>query len=104
MGTRGTVGFYTQGQPKLTYNHYDSYPDGVGVDVFSWLKETGLFTNDAGEAVLHPEIEGMVHRLKVVDANAEPTAKDRERIGKRYWDGSPPARTGTPTCARPRAT
>lgn len=30
MGTRGSWGFRIDGKDKLTYNHYDSYPSGLG--------------------------------------------------------------------------
>lgn len=33
MGTRGIVGFRLHGQDKLIYNHFDSYPDGLGAEV-----------------------------------------------------------------------
>lgn len=38
MGTRGTYGFRVDGQDKLSYNHFDSYPDALGEDVLSSLK------------------------------------------------------------------
>ena len=30
MGTRGVWGFHKNGKDKLTYNHFDSYPEGLG--------------------------------------------------------------------------
>jgi len=33
MGTRGALGFFIDGKTKATYNHFDSYPDGLGKDV-----------------------------------------------------------------------
>lgn len=30
MGTRGAFGVFSDGELKLTYNHYDSYPTGLG--------------------------------------------------------------------------
>lgn len=39
MGTRGLVGFVVNGENKLTYNHFDSYPDGLGLDVLHFLQE-----------------------------------------------------------------
>jgi len=33
MGTRGAVGFKVDDKYFVTYNHYDSYPDGLGVEV-----------------------------------------------------------------------
>lgn len=34
MGTRGAVGFRINGEDKLTYNHGDSHPMGLGIKVF----------------------------------------------------------------------
>jgi hypothetical protein len=33
MGTRGVFGFHKDGVDKITYNHYDSYPTGLGEEV-----------------------------------------------------------------------
>lgn len=38
MGTRGAIGFRIDGQDKVNYNHFDSYPTGVGVDVFDVIR------------------------------------------------------------------
>lgn len=38
MGTRGFVGFVVDGVEKISYNHFDSYPGGVGLDVLEWLR------------------------------------------------------------------
>lgn len=39
MGTRGFVGFIDDdGNEKITYNHWDSYPSGLGSDVLTWLR------------------------------------------------------------------
>jgi hypothetical protein len=38
MGTRGFVGVVVDGNEKLNYQQYDSYPDGVGVRVLAGLK------------------------------------------------------------------
>jgi hypothetical protein len=35
MGTRGTWGYIIDEQPKLTYNHFDSYPSGLGEAVLA---------------------------------------------------------------------
>jgi hypothetical protein len=37
MGTRGAFGFRMDGQDKVMYNHFDSYPEGLGVDVLDFL-------------------------------------------------------------------
>lgn len=38
MGTRGAVCLVIDGQEKTIYNHFDSYPGGLGQDVLTWLK------------------------------------------------------------------
>lgn len=38
MGTRGSVGFRADQQDFLTYNHFDSYPDGLGADTVKFVQ------------------------------------------------------------------
>jgi hypothetical protein len=38
MGTRGAIGYYSQGENKITYNHYDSHPTGLGCNMVSYLE------------------------------------------------------------------
>lgn len=33
MGTRGVYGYRLDGKDKLSYNHFDSYPTGLGVSI-----------------------------------------------------------------------
>lgn len=42
MGTRGAWGLIKDDKEKVTYNHYDSYPDGLGECVIDFAKETSL--------------------------------------------------------------
>lgn len=37
MSTRGAVGFYINGVNKVTYNHSDSYPSGLGQETLDFL-------------------------------------------------------------------
>lgn len=37
MGTRGAFGFRVNKQDKVTYNHFDSYPSGLGQDVLEYV-------------------------------------------------------------------
>jgi len=37
MGTRGIWGFVIDGETKVTYNHFDSYPGGLGTDLVKAL-------------------------------------------------------------------
>lgn len=38
MGTRGICGFKVDGEYKLTYNHFDSYPESLGKDVVEFVR------------------------------------------------------------------
>lgn len=40
MGTRGAYGFRIDGQDKVTYNHFDSYPEWLGVRVVEFVRCT----------------------------------------------------------------
>jgi hypothetical protein len=39
MSTRGTIGYVIDGKIYATYNHFDSYPDGLGQDVVDFCKQ-----------------------------------------------------------------
>ena len=45
MGTRGSLGFICEDKEYLNYNHFDSYPDGLGEEVLDFIvdinKENG---------------------------------------------------------------
>jgi hypothetical protein len=40
MSTRGAYGFRVDGVDKVQYNHFDSYPSGLGVEVVEFLRGT----------------------------------------------------------------
>lgn len=42
MGTSGVYGFRKNGKDKVTYNHYDSYPSGLGKAVAEFCIETPI--------------------------------------------------------------
>lgn len=39
MGTSGLFGFVYNGKYYVVYNHYDSYPDGLGQDIINEIKK-----------------------------------------------------------------
>jgi hypothetical protein len=69
MGTRGFVGVVVDGTEKIAYNHCDSYPDGLGLDVLQWLRKAHL-----GGA------RRLAAQLRVVERDSEPTDEDIERL------------------------
>lgn len=72
MGTRGAFGFIINEQEKIAYNHFDSYPEGKGVEVLRWLREADL-----------DDVRKRVADLLVVDPDSSPTPEDIERL-KQY--------------------
>jgi len=85
MGTRGFVSFVADGQTKTAYNHFDSYPEGLGEDVLLWLRAADL---DAAKV--------RAQALRVVDDSTPPTDADIERL-KPYCNPSVGGRTERPT-------
>ena len=67
MGTRGAFGFYKNGQNKITYNHYGSYPSGLGEDLVQEIRATNV-------KVLHEVFD----RIQLVDKNKKPTKEQIE--------------------------
>lgn len=39
MGTRGIYGLRKNKKDKMTYNHYDSYPEGLGNTILDYIKQ-----------------------------------------------------------------
>lgn len=68
MGTRGLVGFVHGGAEKLAYNHWDSYPDGLGVKVFEWVQ-----SNLNADLRIDPAVVAKIDALVLVDEDASPT-------------------------------
>jgi hypothetical protein len=66
MGTRGLVGFTVNGQHLLTYNHFDSYPSGLGTQTFRWLKDRLVTIED--KVVFNTEAE---ERADTLDSSAD---------------------------------
>lgn len=72
MGTRGFIGFVIDGEEKIGYNHWDSYPGGLGVDVLGWLRIA------ASEGTEH--LAELARKLRVVGSNDRATPEDIERL------------------------
>lgn len=71
MGTRGAITFVAGGVEKTVYNHFDSYPTGLGVTVLDWLRSPSwdLAT-----------VRAQVEALRLVDDSDEPTPEEREQF------------------------
>jgi hypothetical protein len=75
MGTRGFVGFVADGQTKIGYNQFDSYPSGLGEAMLSWLRGADLDV-----------ATGLADALRVVSSETKPTAEDIAALGA-WYDG-----------------
>lgn len=74
MGTRGLWGFVVGGETKVTYNHFDSYPEGLGEDL---VKAIGNY--DPASLI------AQARELRVVDPDNKPTEEQIEAL-KKYAD------------------
>jgi hypothetical protein len=78
MSTRGTFGIHIHQQDKLMYNHSDSYPDGLGVDILEQVrklvKKPGLLA-----------LKEIARKLEIVDGETKPTKEQRDLL-KPYAD------------------
>jgi hypothetical protein len=71
MGTRGAIGILVNGQTKAAYNHFDSYPSGLGRD----------FAEQALALSASLGIEGLrsaARSLEVIDTEIPPTPEQIE--------------------------
>lgn len=88
MSTRGLMGFRIEGKDKLTYNHSDSYPEGLGNDLVGAL---------IGADGLLKDLDGLYAKakaLRVIKGNKPATKEDIAKYGKHLSEG---VSTGKPT-------
>lgn len=76
MGTRGTMAFRLDGEVKGAYNHWDSYPTGLGNDLLKFLRDTA---NSRKDVLTH------IRQLTAVDPEVEPTEEQITRL-RRFAD------------------
>lgn len=75
LGTRGAFGVRINEQDKLTYNHFDSYPSGLGVDIKKDITEI-LADPARGMKWLRKYAKDLV----LVESDETPTPKQVERL------------------------
>jgi len=83
MGTRGFIGIVVDGTEKIGYNHFDSYPSGLGVAVLRFAASVDTTTGD------------LARNLRVVTDDDMPTAEDVERLAP-YANTNVGGRAATP--------
>lgn len=75
MGTRGAIGFKVCGKYKITYNHFDSYPDGLGEEVVKFVEDVRS-KGDIGKFRKNAE------KVRLVTDDTPPTQEDIEKYEK----------------------
>ena len=65
MGTRGLWGFRYNGQDKLTYNHFDSYPSNLGKTLIDFVKKSSV-----------EEMKNIFNYIKLVNEKIVPTENE----------------------------
>ena len=83
MGTRGLMAFAYDGEVKGMYNHFDSYPSGLGQFLVKFL---------IGQAGDYTSAKERIKNLTAVDEDTAPT-EDQKLALLRYYD--PKVSTGS---------
>lgn len=73
METRGAFGFRIDGQDKLMYNHYDSYPNGLGEAMLCFLRK------NAKTPVALAKMAKAARAMLSIDTSKKPTPEQVER-------------------------
>ena len=81
MGTRGAIGFRQDGELKVCYNHYDSYPNGLGDQFLEFVK-----IHCSTPEVL-ASLKEHVKMIQLVEEDIPPTEEQFEDL-RRYYNGS----------------
>lgn len=76
MGTRGTMAFRLDGELKSAYNHWDSYPTGLGNELLDFLRATANSRED---------VLADIRKLTAVDPETQPTEEQIARL-RRFAD------------------
>lgn len=63
MSTRGIYGFRVNGQDKLAFNHFDSYPEGLGLEIKAFLEDAEV-----------EDIKAMAEKIVLVEGSQAPTS------------------------------
>lgn len=70
MGTRGLYGVVVNGEVKASYNHFDSYPSGLGADIVKFVQGIENVADTFEQA----------QNLTLVDESEEPTPLQVQKI------------------------
>lgn len=77
IGTRGFIGVLIEDTPKITYNHFDSYPGGLGTEVLSEVRN--LIEKDGYDAAI-AKLREQAAAVVLVDEGDTPTPEHLEQF------------------------
>jgi len=81
MGTRGVVGVKVNGEYKVTYNHFDSYPDCLGEEVVA-------LCNSLSDKGLWMKFKEMMQQVELVNSDDTPSKEVQDAyITEGFFDG-----------------
>ncbi len=75
MGTRGTITFIFKNKSVKTYNHWDSYPSGLGQNLISEV-------NHLLKKLTIDDIIQKLDSLKIINKEIDPTLEDIKNLDK----------------------
>jgi len=90
MGTRGFIGFAVDGQDKIAYNQFDSYPEELGLTTLRFARKL------ASDPLFEAESRARAQALRAVTEDDRPTDADIERL-KQWTATEVGRRSETPT-------
>lgn len=83
MGTRGIYGFATGDKTFVTYNHFDSYPDGLGAQIFEFASTMNA-----------EQVKAQLAEIEVVSDQDNPTQAQLEKLKERGFESAANVSTG----------
>jgi hypothetical protein len=75
MSIRGAYGFRVNGEDKITYNYFDSYPEGLGINIINFIKETSK-----------QNLQKIAEDIILVKEDSVPT-KEQVEACKQFYNG-----------------
>lgn len=83
IGTRGIVGVIVDGVAKTSYNHYDSYPESLGVDTLVPLRLLAEGSKEMDPERRWPTLAQDARKLRMIDERGpKPTAEDKAALAR----------------------
>lgn len=81
MSTRGAWGFRIGRKDKVTYNHSDSYPEGLGEGIVNFIKGCA---KDSSAFNLQAKLAELAKGIELVDTEKPPTKAQIARVQKDF--------------------